>query len=204
MTHQKYAMSFTAGTLLYHESVKLAELYRDLKDWRAVKNNALDDNLLQARTQSAAKRICRETISRLKLLTDAERDLLLNGTRQEQNHLLWLAICKRYRFIRDFAVEVLREKYLRLDLMLTNDDYEIFFNNKAEWHDELESLAESTREKLRQVVMKMLREADLLTGHNTINPAMLSPDFIKTVYQDSKEYLAVFPVSEADIREWIT
>jgi len=197
-------MSFTAGTLLYHESVKLAELYRDLNDWPAVKEKALDENLLQARTRSAAKRICRETISRLKLLTPSERDLLLSGTLQEQNHLLWLAACKRYRFIRDFAVEVLREKYLRLDLVLTGEDYEIFFNNKAEWHDELEALAESTREKLRQVVMKMLREADLLSEHNAINPVMLTPDFATTVYQNSKEYLAVFPVSEADIREWIT
>ena len=204
MTQKKYIMSFTAGTLLYHESVKLAELYRDLQDWQIVKQRALDENLLQARTQSPAKRVCREVISRLKFLTDNERDLLLAGTRQEQNYLLWLAICKRYRFIRDFAVEVLREKYLRLDLVLTQEDYEIFFNIKAEWHDELENLAESTREKLRQVVMKMLREADLLTDHNTINPAILSQDFITTVYRDSKEYLAAFPVSEADIRKWIT
>ena len=197
-------MSFTAGTLLYHESVKLAELYRDLEDWQIVKQKALDENLLQVRTQTAAKRVCREAVSRLKLLTEAELNLLLAGTRQEQNHVLWLAVCKRYRFIYDFAVEVLREKYFQLDLVLTGEDYEIFFNNKAEWHDELGALAESTREKLRQVVMKMLREADLLTEHGTINPAMLTPDFATTVYKDSKEYLAVFPASEADIREWIT
>ena len=196
MARIKYIMSFTAGTLLYHESITLAELYHDLRDWETVKQKALDENLLQARTQSAAKRVCRETLSRLKLLTDTEHKLLITGTRQEQNHLLWLAICKRYRFIHDFAVEVLREKYLCLDLVLTKEDYDIFFNNKAEWHDELEHLTDSTCIELRRVVIKMMKEADLLTEHNTINPAML--------YKESKEYLAVFPVSEADIREWIT
>ncbi len=202
MVETKYSMSFTTGTLFYHESVKLAELYFELGEWQTVRTNALEQNVLQARTLNTAKKNCREVISRLKLLTTDEIKILVDGTRQEQGLMLWLAVCKRYRFIFDFAVEVLREKFLTLELNLTYEDYDAFFNAKAEWHDELERLTETTRIKLRQVVFKMLREADLLTRNNIINPPMLTPRLVQAVCRDSQAYITVFPASDSDIKEW--
>ena len=202
MVDTKYSLSFTTGALLYHESVKLAELYFDLGAWPTVRTQVLDQNLLQARTLSTAKKICREIISRLKLLTPDEMEILVDGTTQEQGHMLWLAVCKRYRFIFDFATEVLREKFLHLDLELTYEDYDTFFNAKAQWHDDLARLTETMQTKIRQVVFKMLREADLLTRDNTINPPMLTPRLVKAVCSGSQADIAVFPVSDADIREW--
>ena len=35
--------------------------------------------------------------------------LLIDGNREEQIGLAWLAICRRYRFIYDFTVDVVRE-----------------------------------------------------------------------------------------------
>ena len=201
MVDTKYSLSFTTGALLYQESVKLAELYFDSGEWSTVRTHALDQNVLQARTLNTAKKICRELISRLKLLTADQLEIIVDGTTQEQWHVLWLAVCKRYQFIFDFAVEVLREKFLRLDLELTHEDYDAFFNAKAEWHDELEHLTEKTRVKVRQVVFKMLREADLLTRYNTINPPMLTPRVVKAICSDSQAYISVFPVSDSDIRE---
>ena len=203
MVNQKYTLSFTAGGLFYSESVKIAELYFDMRDWPAVRAHVLDQNVLQARTVNSAERVCREVLSRLKLLTDDEQKILIEGSRQEQNHVLWLAVCQRYQFICDFAVEVLREKYLHLDLELSHVDYDAFFNGKAEWHDELEGLAESTRKKIRQVVFRMLREADLLSRHNVINPAMLTPHVAKTIHRDSPAYLHIFPVSDHEIEGWL-
>ncbi|RLB70496.1 MAG: DUF1819 domain-containing protein, partial [Deltaproteobacteria bacterium] len=100
-------MSFTTGGLFYQESVSLTNLYLKIKNWPEVKETALANNLLQARTQSTAKRVLQEITSRLALLTDSQLKLLATGTRLEQNYLLWLAVCKRYAFIREFALEVL-------------------------------------------------------------------------------------------------
>jgi hypothetical protein len=99
MNNDKYSMSFTTGSLFYLESVKLAELFIALEDWNAVRNKVLSENLLQARTQNTSKRVCREIISRLKTLTPLEIDLLINGSPQEQTYLLWIAVCRRYKFI---------------------------------------------------------------------------------------------------------
>lgn len=200
MVNKKYSMSFTTGGLFYHESITLARLYLDLKDWPAVRTRVMDRNLLQARTLNTAKRVFQEISSRLKLLTDDEMNVLDNSSRQEQNYILWLAVCKRYRFIHDFAVEVVREKFLRLDFQLTYQDYNIFFNTKAEWHEEMERLARETQIKLRQLLFKMLREAELFSKHNTIIPAMLTHRVVKAISKNSRAYLAVFPISDVDIR----
>ena len=204
MTEHRYSMSFTTGALLYPESLTVARLIQETGDWDRVRERVIAGNLLQMRTLNASKRVYREIASRLKRLTAAERALFLDGTRREQIHILWLAVCKRYRFIHDFAVEVVREKFLRLDFDLGYDDYDIFFSNKAEWHPEVAGVAESTRKKQRQFIFKMMREAELLTQEGQIAPAMLTPREIETIAAGSPAYLAVFPMSPTDLEEWLS
>lgn len=184
---------------MYRESITLAELYGREPDWRSVRREVVTHNLLQMRTENASKRICREGISRLRRLTPDQLEIVREGNRQEQVQLLWLAVCKRYRFVYDFASEVVREKFLRLNLKLTQDDYEIFFNSKAEWHPEMERIAESTRKKQRQFVFKMLREADLLSADGMIQPALLSPRVVRAIREDDPANFSVFPVSEENV-----
>jgi hypothetical protein len=195
MTQRRLSMSFTTGTLLYHEAMTVVKLYDELRDWPQVRVRVIKNNLLQMRTLNASKRIYHEVAGRLQLLTGDQLTLLCNGSRAEQYALLWLAVCKRYEFIRLFAVQVLREKYLRLDLQMTHEDYDIFFNQMAEWHPEVDAVAPSTRAKQRQVVFKMMREADLLSSEGEILPAMLSSRFVEVVTADVPEYLTIFPIA---------
>ena len=123
---------------------------------------------------------------------------LVDGSSTDQCHILWAAVCKRYRFIHDFAVEVVREKFLGMDLVLTRDDYDAFFNQKAEWHEEMERIHESTRNKLRQVVFKMLREAELLSMKNVIIPVILSPVVQTNIQDDPDLTLAIFPLGDRE------
>lgn len=204
MVNQRYSLSFTTGALLRRESLTVLALYGECVDWDTVREQIIAGNLLQMRTLNASKRVFREVASRLKKLTPAQQNLLLPGSRPEQNHLLWLAICKRYRFIYDFAVEVIREKYLRLDLSLTYDEYDVYFYNKAEWHPEVEGVAESTREKQRQVIFKMMREAELLSQEDQILPALLTLRTIEVIADDSPAHLSIFPIAPAEIQEWRT
>jgi 5-bromo-4-chloroindolyl phosphate hydrolysis protein len=200
MGNDRYSMSFTTGSLFHRESVKLAELYLDLGDWNTVRDKAIADNLLQARTLSTLKRVCREVVSRLKTLSSNELEFLVEASHQEQAYLLWLAVCRRYRFIADFAAEVLRERFIMLKTDLTHEDYDSFFNRKSEWHVELDEITSATRNKLRQVLFKMLREADLLTANNMIHAAMLSPRLLELIHRGSHGDVVYFPAFESDLR----
>lgn len=179
--------------------MKLAGVFLELNDWNTVRERVLSDNLLQARTMNTAKRVCSEIISRLKKLDPGEIDLLVHGGPQEQGYLLWIAVCRRYRFIADFAVEVVRERYLSLQNDLSYEEFDSFFNAKSEWHSELEEIRPATRTKLRQVLFKMLREADLLTADNALTSAMLSPRLLAVIPPDRRDSIGFFPVFESDV-----
>lgn len=193
-------MSFTTGSLFHRESVELASLNLGLGGWSSVRDKVIAENVLQARTLNTRKRVCREIISRLRTLSRTELELLVEGSHQEQACILWFAVCRRYRFIADFAVEVLRERYITLKSDLNHEDFDSFFSRKSEWHLELDEITPTTRGKLRQVLFKMLREADLLTTNNTIHAAMLSPRLLNLIYQGNGMDILYLPVFESDVK----
>ena len=200
MISKKYRISFTSGSLYHNESVQLAELYRGLGDWKTTRSEALLRNLLQARTERTAKTVCREIIDRLKTLSKAELDFLIDSGHKDQAHILWLAVCRLYQFVADFAMEVVGERFLSMKIDLTFEDFDAFFNRKSEWHDELDQASPSTRDKLRQVTFRMLREAELVTKGKTINTVILSPKLVGLIGQNNPDEFLYFPVFESDIK----
>jgi len=193
-------MSFSTGGLFLRESERAVALYRDLGDWTTVRDKILAENLLRARTLSTLKRLCRELVSRLKTLSDRELGFLIECSRRERGYLLWIAACRQYAFIADFALEVLRERYITLKIDISSEDFESFFNRKSEWRPELDEITPATRNKLRQVLFRMLREADLVTADNMINAAMLSPGLLNAISPDNIRDVFYLPVFESDLK----
>lgn len=193
-------MSFTTGSIFHRESMKLGVLYLKLGDWNLVRDKIIAENLLQARTLNTLKRVCREIISRLRTLSTGELEFFVEGNHQEQGYILWIAVCRRYKFIADFAVEVLRERHITLKMDLTHKDFDVFFNQKSDWHSELDEISPTTKSKLRQILFRILRETDLLTTNNTINAAMLSQRLLEVITQDSNRDVLYFPVFESDLK----
>lgn len=94
-------------------------------------------------------RTLREICNRLAALTDDERDFFLHeADRGDQLALLWLAACRAYRFVREFAVEVLRERYLSFQLDLPLESFDMLFAAKAEWDEGLAKISPSTQAAL--------------------------------------------------------
>ena len=89
-------------------------MYIERRDWEQVRDEAVEDNLLQARTYRTGVRLVRETVKRLSALTDDEIELLVEATASERGYLMWAAACRRYELIGEFAEEVLRERFLLL------------------------------------------------------------------------------------------
>jgi hypothetical protein len=197
-----YRMSFTSGGLLVRESLVLAQAYQSLGDWKTVKEESLERNLLQSKKPSSAKRNIRELCDRLGTLTEKQFGLLLAGDNTEQVQMLWLAVAKTYRFVREFSAEVVREKFLKFDYLLSYEDFDSFFNAKAEWDNKLDGLSDSTRKKIRQVLFRMLHEADILTSDNRIVPTLLGRDAVQAIQTDDPALFTIFPASELDIQEW--
>lgn len=200
MTSKNYKLSFTAASLSISETLRIAEVYLIYRDWTRVQQLIKENNLLQSRTKSRTVRVAREIIQRLKMLTEAQIELLVKGSLAEQKYLLWFAVCKTYGIIQEFAIEVLHEKFLSRSMKITDLDYDAFFNRKADWSDSLENITTSTKKKIRQVLFLMMREAGLLTEDNTILRAMLSKRLLQTLLSDAPMSFHIFPVEPSEVQ----
>ena len=170
--HDRYALSFTSGALLAREAVIAAPIFLEVRDWGLVRDQLRLENLLQARTASSGFRLAREVAQRLAVLTDSELELLRDASPSERGHLMWVAACRRYAFIGDFAEDVVRERFLLLTPNLGYDDFDSFVRGKALWHPELVEVKVSTLQKLRSTVFRMLAEAGLLVSGEIVNAAL--------------------------------
>lgn len=200
MTTERYRLSFTTGGIFLQEAPLVAERYLALRDWAQTRAEMRSQNLLQVRTGSAALRISKELVARLECLEVPELEELREASLRDRGYLLWAAACRRYAFIHDFAVEVLREHHLLLRRQISFGDYDTYYNAKALWHTELDEIAPSTQHKLRQNLFRMMREADLISDQQHIQPAMLSPRLAQLLARRGREELLVFPSTDNEIQ----
>lgn len=189
----RYALSFTTGTLLATEAAVVAPVYLREHDWASTRAQVKEANLIQGRVARSNTRVLGELIPRLQVLSDAELEIVAEGTSTERGHLMWAAACRRYQLIGEFAEEVLRERFLTLAGTLTYEEYDSFYRSKAMWHDELDEVTALSYQKLRQVLFKMLVEAGLLTKPGLIEPVQLSTRVAKCLNQCTPSDTRFFP-----------
>ena len=191
---QPYRMSFGTGGLLLNESVEVARLHVTDEPWEDTIRRAMEEGTTALPKAASNRRTLREISNRLLTLTDAERGFLIEqADRADRQALLWLATCRAYRFIREFAAEVIRERYLSYQYDLPLESFDILLEAKAEWDENLASLTSSTRLKLRQVLFRILREAGIISQGGQIQAALLSSQLRSMIEERAPEELTVFP-----------
>lgn len=193
----RYALSFTSGTLLANEAAVMAPIYFRERDWKTTRALAQTENLLGTRVARSNTRTLGALVPRLQLLSDDELGIVADGTSTERGHLMWTAACRKYALIGEFADEVLRERFLTLAGAVSYEDYDSFYRAKAMWHDELDKVTRSSYQKLRQVLFKMMVEAGLLTKQGHIEPALLSSRVAACLDQRTPSDIRFFPTRVA-------
>lgn len=192
--HQPYKMSFAVGGLLLNESVEVARLHCPPEAWVATLNRALAGGVTSLPKVASRRRTLREIVNRISTLSPAETTFLVDDAdRSEQQALLWLASCRAYRFVREFATDVLRERYLSFQLDLPLESFDVLFAAKAEWDEGLARITPSSRAKLRQVLFRMMREAQIISDDHRILSAIVSPRLKSMLEINSPEDLVLFP-----------
>ncbi len=193
MTSQ-YKFSFTATSLRTRDLVLIA-------NWQ--NKDSLDElELTLGNGKSATgRRIYAELKKWLEVLTEEQLSVLKTGSFKAQNEIAFLAVCKYYAFIRDFVVEVVREKYLVFDYELTDGDYLSFVRRKSESHSKIDQLTENTQYKIKQVCFMILAQANIIDGTKSkiIRPQLLEYETQNTILNDNPEFLKFFLLSDIDI-----
>jgi len=201
MKTKKYKLSFTAVSFMLNNTIKVAEKYNELRDWSTVETEIIENNLLQKRTLSTAKRMFKEYKCRVQALNTEELELLLSGSFEVQKQINLLAICKTYQVILDFIIDIVRNKYLEFNAVLKDIDFEIFLDDKSLDFPELEKLKDSTKVKLRRVVFRILDESGLITDIKSklITPILIKDEVKNIVAKNNPELLKIYLLADIEI-----
>ena len=177
----KYRFSFTAIGLSPVAMQEVAGLYSDCGTWEAVYSRVVQENTLKCRTISALRRIAAEIVLRLEKLASEELARFVENRLNERNVFAWLAVCRAYDLIGDFAVESLHEAYVTGQKTYDSSDYEKFVNGKLPLHPEFDELSKLTYAKVRQIVFKMMREAGFLDRKGNIIPLVMDAELMNFI-----------------------
>jgi len=187
----KYEFSLTGSSLRVNEMILFATKY-------------INEGLLEFKSDKGTtnKRMVSEFKKRIDNLTVNQQELLLNSNFSNQKQLAFLSACKTYSLLRDFVIEVVREKFLIMDYNLTETDYISFIRRKEINHDELANLTDQTQAKVKQVIFKILEQAGIIDNvrNKEIQLQILGASTKKSIIEDNPEWLKVFLLSDMDIQ----
>lgn len=192
----KYSLSYTAASLRIHDTLLVAQAMSD-NNYEGI------DQIIGNGKTATGNRIRKELVKRLKNLTKEQFNFLLNSGLDDARKMSFVAICKTYDYIHEFVVEVLREKMLQFDYIVSDGEYFTFYNRKCELHSELEQLSGSSTYKIKQVLFRILEEAKIIDSvqNKTLQPQFLSKEFQKLLREDNPQLLRIFLMSETDINK---
>ena len=187
----KYRLSFGTGNAYINESNLILKKYLENKDWKETEKYSIENNILQTNTLSSTKRIFREISLRLKSLSNEEQEFFIRSNYVDQSILIWISICRTYKFIGDFSSMIISEKFNSYQLDLHYNDFNYFYDQQKFFHEELNLLKDSTRKKLRQVIFRIMKDLGLISKNMAINPLFPSIN-LKEVSEKTKNDLDTF------------
>ena len=187
----KYRLSFGTGNAYINESNLILKKYLENKDWRETEKYSIENNILQTNTLSSAKRTFREISLRLKSLNHLEQEFFIISNYADQSVLIWISICRTYKFVGDFASMIISEKFNSYQLEIEYSDFNYFFEKQQVFHEELRTLKDSTRKKLRQVIFRIMKDLNIISKDKEITPLLPSLE-LKEVTKSTRKDLKLF------------
>ena len=214
---ERYRLSFTVGGLLASQGRALAEMYlnhlnhaggdaecssqTEVGKSIAIRQQAIEENVLAIRTDSANRRVVAETTRRLSALTVGELAYLAgpDSSTSDREALMWIAMCRYYAIVGEFAGEVLKKHYLTGNTHLDFEDYGRFIADKATWHPELENISEGTAKKLRSNLFKAMREAHLFDKNSDTVLSFLPSPSLADILRKRADSFGYLPMRESSL-----
>ena len=191
--NEPYKASFTREQFLFHEMRDIAGLMlNDFSDDEII-DQVYESNLFQYPTEKSVRRMARNCLKRIHLLNDNILiDIIANGASDSAKQVCLYAMMNQYRVIYEFMVNVIGEKYRIKDFSFSKKDINVFFSRLQEQSDVVASWSDSTIQKLKQVLLKMLVDTEYLdnTKSERLNTVLIDFD-LKNILIDKRDIAAL-------------
>ena len=172
---QVYSGTITAEQFLFYEIRIASKYYLDGVPVEVAIEEIKENNLFQYPTERLVSRMVRSCYKRLDALdNDALRWELSAAPIAIAKQINLYAMMRYNRLVWDFMVGVIGEKYKNQDFSFTRKDVNAFFSHLQEQNDDVAGWSELTISKIKQVLTKVLVEAQML---DTVKSDRLNPLF---------------------------
>jgi len=181
----EYKTTIKTLPFLFLEMKKAANLVlQGLKD-NEIKEKALYDNIFQVNTETRRKEIASMVLKRIKVLDEVLLHKLVHGDIETGKLIVLYSIMKTDRLFFEFMDEVFKEKLIVKDYVIEDKDFNIFFDRKREQSEKVASWDDYTFYKLKQVFIRILYEAGLIS--NKRNRKIIKPVLDPSIIEHLKE-----------------
>lgn len=176
----EYSAIMTGEPFLHFELRTVAQMRM-----RGLSNNEIREvvkaeNSFQYKTPKSIGRAVRAVLRRLDVLDDTLVEICANGSLSASRLVTLYAIAKTNLLFFDFLEEVYKEKCALGRSPLTAKDVRIFFTQKRQQSAVVAGWSEETVRKLRQVFLKILIDAGLVTPDTQlVSPPIVEPGLIE-------------------------
>jgi len=196
---KKYSASFTAGSLLLEETSRIIDyIINDTIEEK--KKEIITNNAIKINSESARKRVLQEIRKRKRAVNPVVWKRFAVSNQSEQKILLFYVCLKTYTLLYDFQKEVVLENWKNMKRELDERDVELFLERKSYEHPEIDEWTDSTRDKVVQVVIRLLKEAGLLIDYKLL-PLEANNEFWKLFVELNDGWLLEFALLNKDQRD---
>lgn len=185
-----YNAAMTREQFLFYEMRTTAKLLNDGLDKDTIVGHIVSENLFQYPTEKSVKKMAQACIRRLEALED---ETLVTAIATQPSdvakQICLYAMMRQYRLVWDFMLTVIGDKYRLLDSSFSRMDIEVFFMRLREQDDWVATWSDTTVNKVRQVLTKMLVENEYLdsTDADHLNSVLISPILENAIREAGQE-----------------
>ncbi len=129
--------------------------------------------------------------NRLKLMPLSFLDFMEHPSHEVVAQALLASAIKHSRLLGDFLDQVVREHWRTFTYKLTNRDWQSFLDLCSQRDPHVETWSESTSNKLRQVVFRVLSESSYIDGTRSRNllPVTVNTEVRNFLLQHNERYV---------------
>ena len=175
----KYNGGLTREQFLFFETKTLAKLLVDGESINEAIDRIKQENLFQFPTERMIVSIANGCYRRLQALeSDYLIEVIATASIDVAKQVNLYAMMKQNRIVWDFMTTVIGEKYRTQDFSFTKKDMSGFMFQLQEQNEDIANWSDSTIQKIKQVLTKILVECDYLDSikSEVLNPVYLYPE----------------------------
>ena len=186
----KGSAQITRNPFLFYEMRTTAKLIQEGLDDKDIINRIVAENLFQYPTEKSIRQMAKACVERLKGMGD---ETLIEAVASQSSvtakQICLYAMMKQYRLVWDFMITVIGEKYRLQDFSFGQMDVNVFFMRLQEQDDYVAGWSENTVKKLRQILIRILKENDYLDTIKSdhIKPVWLNPILENTIKNNNDD-----------------